>query len=172
MEKGVPGNVISLVGPANSGKTQAICRLVAWLREQGYRSAVLKHSHHVSPAVSPGAEICRRAGGEILAVATQGALQVNRMLPGEPDLHWLLACLSPLVDVVLVEGYKRSSLPKILLVGPGLEDVLPRRHGVVAYLSQAALEGPLPTFHPQDVAGLGRFILSRCGLKPSPPALI
>jgi molybdopterin-guanine dinucleotide biosynthesis protein MobB len=36
---------ITIVGPSNSGKTELICRLVAWSRAQGLTVAVLKHSH-------------------------------------------------------------------------------------------------------------------------------
>jgi molybdopterin-guanine dinucleotide biosynthesis protein B len=162
--KGPPGNVISLVGPANAGKTLIICRLLAWFKERGLRVAVLKHSHHTPPAASPEAAAGRQAGLDAWAVAVPGVLQINRFLPGAPDLAELLSFLSPQVDIVLVEGYKTSYLPKILLAGPGLEEVIPPPGNVVARLSSQVNAGSVPSFHPDDVENLGRFVMARCGL--------
>lgn len=158
------------MGPANSGKTQTICRLVGWLQERGLRVAVLKHSHHGQPAVSLQASDYRQAGVGVFAETAAGELQVTCFLPGEPELVPLLAFLSAQVEVVLVEGYKTSRLPKILLTGPGLEDVLPDRRQVVALINPRAGEDLLPAFHPDDLEGLGWFVLARLGISPRLPS--
>ncbi len=162
--------VISLVGPANSGKTQTVCRLVGWLAERGLRVGVVKHSHHRLPAVSPEAAAYRQAGARAFAAAAPRVLQITCFPPGDPDPAPLLTWLNSQLDVVLVEGYKGGDLPKILLTGPGLEEVLPDRRQVVALISPQAGEGPLPVFHPDDLEGLGRFILTYLGMPPVLPS--
>ncbi len=155
----LPGNVISVVGPSGSGKTQIICGLVRWLTARGYRVGVLKHSHHSRPALTPGAEALRWAGVRLSARAAPGAVEILASQDGEPDPGPLVAVLAAQVDVLLVEGYKTGPLPKILLAGPGVEEVLPSRQGVVALVSRRPAQGELPEFPPEDVDGLGSFIL-------------
>lgn len=155
----LPGNVISLVGPSGSGKTEIICRLVRWLTDRGYRVGVLKHSHHSRPAVTPEAEACRQAGVRVYARPAPGALEIYHFYGGEPEPGPLLALLAGQVEVLLVEGYKTGPLPKILLTGPGVEEVLPGRQGVVALVSRQPGGGELPVFIPEDVEGLGTFVL-------------
>ncbi|MEJ5329751.1 MAG: molybdopterin-guanine dinucleotide biosynthesis protein MobB [Desulfobaccales bacterium] len=155
----LPGNVIALVGPSGSGKTEIICRLVSWLTARGYKVGVLKHSHHSRPAVTPEAEACRQAGVRVYARPAPGALEIDAFCDGEPEPGPLLAFLAAQVEVLLVEGYKSGPLPKILLTGPEVEEVLPSRQGVVALISRQPGEGELPAFSPEDVEGLGNFVL-------------
>lgn len=155
----LPGNVISLVGPSGSGKTEIICRLVGWLTARGYTVGVLKHSHHSRPAVTPEAEAFRQAGVRVYARPSPGVLEIDGFYDGEPDPGPLLALLASQVEVLLVEGYKTGPLPKILLTGPGVEEVLPGRQGVVALVSRQPGGGELPVFVPEDVEGLGNFVL-------------
>lgn len=155
----LPGNVISLVGPSGSGKTEVICRLVRWLTARGYKVGVLKHSHHSRPAVTPEAEAFRQAGVRVYARPAPGALEIDGFYDGEPDPGPLVAFLAAQVEVLLVEGYKTGPLPKILLAGPGAEEVLPDRQGVVALVSRLPGGGELPEFSPEDVDGLGNFVL-------------
>lgn len=152
------GRVISLVGPANSGKTWLICRLVEHFRAQGLKVAVLKHSHKPGLAQAPEVRRHREAGARTVALAGPHLLHLNRSYPGEPPLAEILRLLAPAVDLVLVEGYKSGDLPQIALAGPGLDEVLPDRSRVVALVSPAPLDAAVPVFKPEEVAELARFI--------------
>lgn len=154
-----PGNAIALVGPSGSGKTEIICRLVGWLTARGYRVGVLKHSHHPRPTMTPAAAAFRQAGLRVFARLANEALEIYGFLDGEPEPGPLLAHLASQVDLLVVEGYKHGPLPKILLTGPEVEQVLPSRQGVVALVSRQPGEGELPVFSPEDVDGLGNFVL-------------
>lgn len=173
----LPGNVLSLVGPSGSGKTEIICRLVHWLTARGYTVGVLKHSHHSRPAVTPEAEAWRQAGVRVYARPSPGVLEIDGFYEGEPEPGPLLTLLAAQVEVLLVEGYKTGPLPKILLAGPGVEEVLPSRQGVVALISRHPSGMELPEFPPEDVDGLGNFVLRYLkeqergspGRAPAPP---
>ncbi len=157
--------VISFVGPSGSGKTTLICRLLGWLKAQGLRAAVLKHSH--KPGLGDEDKDTgkfRRAGAQTVALAAPGFLQISRVLPQEPPLDAALAQLAPAADLILVEGYKTSHLPKIALVGPDLEAVLPDDSRVIALVSSGPVESALPVFHPGEVEALGLFIKNYLGL--------
>lgn len=160
----LPVRVISFVGPSDSGKTELICRLVKWFAAQGLKVAVLKHSHKAGLAASGAAHSCRQAGAQAEARAAPHLVQVNRYAPGEPDLAELLAFLAPQADLVLVEGYKQSLLPKIALTGPGLENLPLDPAKVVAWVSREAGQTSIPIFHPDKVEEIGAFILDFLGI--------
>ena len=150
---------IAIVGPSNSGKTELICALLKWFAAQNLKVAVLKHSHKQYLG-DEGKDTWRyrQAGGQLVAIAAPGLLQINRSSPGEPVLSAILSELSPEVDLILVEGYKASNLPKIGVVGPETTPTLPDYPRQVAWVSPAPLPTDLPVFSPPQVAEIGRFI--------------
>jgi len=157
--KGNALKAVAVVGPSDSGKTVLVCRLVEWFQAQGLTVAVLKHSHHLNledDAKDTGRY--RLAGARNVALAAPGLLQITWSLPGDPSAEEVLAAWAPDVDLILVEGYKSSTLPKIALVGAKLEKVLPDFSRVIALVSEEPTESPLPVFGPHQVAELGRFI--------------
>jgi molybdopterin-guanine dinucleotide biosynthesis adapter protein len=157
---------IAIVGLSNSGKTELICGLLKWFAARNLRVAVLKHSHkqHLGDEGKDTGRY-RAAGGRLVALAAPGLLQVNRSFPGEPELATILSQLAREVDLILVEGYKTSGLPKIGVVGPVVPDALPDYPRLVAWVSQVALATPLPVFQPSQVAEVGRFIQAQLGCR-------
>jgi molybdopterin-guanine dinucleotide biosynthesis protein B len=154
-----PPKAVAIVGPSNSGKTELICRLVTWFRTQGLEAAVLKHSHHLQLAdTGKDTGRYRQAGARNVALAAPGLLQITRVLAADPPVGEVLAAWTPDADLILVEGYKSSSLPQIALVGPQLEPVLQDFSRVIALVSGDPYESPLPVFAPGQVAELGQFI--------------
>ena len=153
---------IAIVGTSNSGKTELICGLLAWFAAQGLRAAVLKHSH--KPHLGDDGKDTwryRQAGGQLVALAAPGLLQITRSVPDEPRLSEVLAALAPGADLILVEGYKTSDLPKIGVVPPESGPSPPDYPGVVAWVSTGPLATALPVFQPGQVAEIGRFIRDR-----------
>ena len=66
--------VIAIVGYANSGKTELICRLLEWFQRQGLNVAVLKHTHHQEVAdTGKDTGRYRRAGASLVALAARDA---------------------------------------------------------------------------------------------------
>ena len=161
----LPFNVISLVGPSGSGKTELISRLVEWFTAQGLKVAVLKHGHERKKiAESRAAQDYRRAGAMAVALAGPHLVQITRYDELEPDLSEILAVLSRQADVVIVEGYKRSPLPKIALAGPEFPQVSLDASRIIAWVSRKGSDSPVPVFHPDETAKIGLFILSFLGI--------
>ncbi len=150
---------VAIVGPSNSGKTELICRLVDWFQARGLKVAVLKHSHH--PNLGDTAKDTgryRRAGAENVALAGPGLLQITLSLPSDPTVEEVLSFWAPDADLILVEGYKSGSLPKIALVGPKLEKVITDFPRVIALVGEDPGTSGLPVFSPEQVEELSLFI--------------
>ncbi len=155
---------ISLVGPSGSGKTELICKLLAWFEAQGLKVAVLKHTHKVDLG-DKGKDTWRfaQAGARLVALTAPGLLQVIRYSAEDPPLATVLAALAPQADLILVEGYKRSPLPKVAVVGPELAEVLTDYSQVIALVSASPLTSHLPVFNPHQTAELGAFLKKYLG---------
>jgi molybdopterin-guanine dinucleotide biosynthesis protein MobB len=108
--------VIGVVGWKNNGKTTLVVRLVEHLSGLGYRVSTIKHAHHSIDLDKPGKDSWRhrKAGAQevILASARRYILMHELRAEAEPPLNSLLNRLAP-VDLVIVEGFKGTQLPKI-----------------------------------------------------------
>jgi len=108
--------VIGVVGWKNNGKTTLVTRLVEHLSRAGYRISTIKHAHHSIDLDRPGKDTWRHreagASEVLLATSRRYILMHELRNEAEPPLADLVARLTP-VDVVIVEGFKGTHLPKI-----------------------------------------------------------
>src|SRR5262245_29873874 len=108
--------VIGVAGWKNSGKTTLVTRLVTELTNRGFKVATVKHAHHnfqIDDAETDSARH-RRAGAAQVAIVSPKRWAIVRELEGalEPSLDEVISHLEP-CDLVIVEGYKTASIPKI-----------------------------------------------------------
>ena len=155
--------IFGVIGWKNSGKTSLMERLVAEITGRGFSVSTVKHVHHAVDLDHPGKDTFRhrQAGARevVLASADRFALMVEHR-GAEPELTTVLARLAP-VDLVLVEGYKRDTHPKIEvwreetghpLIQPG--DPLVR-----AVATDAVLSLRVPVLDLNDTGAVADFIL-------------
>ena len=163
-------NVWGVVGWKNSGKTGLMERLVTEFVSRGLRVSTLKHAHHVFDVDHPGKDSHRHreAGATEVLLSSRKRWALMHELRDEEELPLsdLLSKLAP-VDLVLVEGYKRDTHPKIEAhraeTGQpliALEDPTVR---AIASDSGAAADGR-PTFDLNDTKTIADFIAGELGL--------
>lgn len=167
--------VYGVTGRKNSGKTGLVERLVAEIVARGYRVSTVKHAHHVTDVDQPGRDSWRhRAAGAsevLLATPLRWALMHELRGAPEPDLDSLLEKLAP-TDLVIVEGFKASSYPKIecLRRETGTVPLAPEFPEIRAFASDYGDPGlGLPVFHLDDTQALADFILKEAGLEGRKP---
>ena len=155
-----PPRALAIVGFANSGKTELICRLLPRLVARGLRIAVLKHSHHPDlDRVDQGKDTWRyrRAGAHTVALAAPGLVQVTRSFSGEPPLEQVLDMLAAEADLIVVEGYKTGPLPKVAVLRPE-EREAPDYPDLIALVSDKPVDSPLPVFQPHQEDELAAWL--------------
>jgi molybdopterin-guanine dinucleotide biosynthesis protein B len=137
--------IIGLAGWSGSGKTTLLTRVIPCLLARGKRVSTLKHAHHAFDVDRPGKDSFehRSAGAtEVLVVsANRWALMHELRGQPEPSLHDLLGKLSE-VDLVLIEGFKRQSFPKLEIYR--IENGKPLLHPDDNWIVAVASDHPLP----------------------------
>lgn len=108
--------ILGFAGHSGAGKTTLIEQLIPRLRRKGLRVSVVKHAHHAFDLDKPSKDSFRhRAAGasEVMLVSSiRWALVHELHDEEEPSLEDQIARMSP-CDLLLVEGFKSPSIPKI-----------------------------------------------------------
>ena len=155
----------SLIGECRE-KSELVRRLVAELTGRGLRVSTIKR---VSDAVDlerqgSGTWKQRTAGAEEVMVASATRFALMREMPKdteEPDVACLLARMTP-VDIVLLDGFRRSGYPKMEVVQPGKDRPLYALNDpmVLAVTSDAPVTAEVPRLPLSQIAALGDFVVT------------
>ncbi|MDR1241832.1 MAG: molybdopterin-guanine dinucleotide biosynthesis protein B [Deltaproteobacteria bacterium] len=117
-KKGKRPVVVAVSGVKNSGKTTLIEGMLPHLAAAGLRVAVIKHDGHSFPADPPGTDTGRFMAAGALGAAIFDGAKFKLVKHGQADETTLIAQF-PEADLILLEGFKHSSWPKLELVRAG-----------------------------------------------------
>jgi molybdopterin-guanine dinucleotide biosynthesis protein MobB len=158
---------IAFCGYSGTGKTTLISRLLGELSPT-YAIGYVKHDAHRFDMDIPGKDTyeARRHGANAVLIndADHWAVVSNGAMP----MAAMRAILAPL-DLVFIEGYKNSPIPKIVVMD-GREDILRavksgRISAVSAYVGSRDRYPALNAayYHRDDLEGIKRHILAALG---------
>lgn len=147
--------IVSIIGKSKSGKTTLIEKLIPELKSRGYRVATIKHTPDDVTLDEPGKDSWRhiQAGSEATIIWT--STQVTLIKPiAEVTIEEMAQLFAEDYDIVLTEGFKQDSAPKIEVhrqqVGPPLKNV----KKLAAIASDEPLDTNVRQFSLDDIAGL------------------
>lgn len=118
----MPQPVLGIAGWSGAGKTTLIEAVMPGLRDAGLVISTIKHAHHGAELDKPGKDSWRhrQAGAREVMLATPGGWTlIHTQQSGEPALDELLAAMRP-ADLILVEGFRSSPIPKLEVFRPAL----------------------------------------------------
>lgn len=168
--------VVGVVGWKNSGKTRLVERLVGELVRRGFSVATVKRSHHDIAFEAEGTDSARhrKAGAREVAIVAPKRWAIvgdteNIRWHEDADvaLHTVVGALS-FADVVIVEGFKRASIPKIEVRrreqgdGPPIADDDPNVLAIAA--DHEVRSARIPTYSLDDVKRIADVILGAADL--------
>jgi molybdopterin-guanine dinucleotide biosynthesis protein B len=162
--------VFGFAGYSGSGKTTLIENLIPRFVLEGLTVSLIKHAHHGFDIDRPGKDSYRhREAGctEVLLTSDQRWVLMHELRGRpEPRLEDQLAVLSP-CDLVLVEGYKASAIPKLEVHRPahGRPLMFPENPHIVSVASDARIETSLPLFDLNDYDRIAGFVMTYLQLK-------
>lgn len=155
--------VVSIVAKSGTGKTTLLEKLIAELKRRGYRVGAVKHDAHSFDIDREGKDSWRltRAGADTMLITSPEKLaMVKRYQPEqEPSLQESVASYCGDVDIVLTEGFKRSTMPKIEVHRRERSAKLLCRDeehdpALIAVASDSALDIDVPLYDINDARGL------------------
>ena len=157
--------VFGISGWKNSGKTTLTSALISELSARGYRVSSVKHAHHNVDVDQEGTDSYkhRTAGASEVMLASSKRFALMHEIAeeeGEYELKELLEKMSE-VDLILVEGFKSSEIPKIQTIrqvslgNSGKEPI----NNIVAYATDMHKETELPVLDIDNVPMIADFII-------------
>ncbi|QOY34127.1 molybdopterin-guanine dinucleotide biosynthesis protein B [Anaerobacillus isosaccharinicus] len=165
-------NIIQVAGFSNSGKTTLVEKLVHAATKNAFRVGTIKHHGHGGELISldEGKDSWkhRQAGAIVSAAVSRGMLQLNvaRENSWEPEELLALYEYFP-IDVVIIEGFKASPFPKVVIIKDpteiGLLTKLDNIFCVISWfpLTSEMKNAKIPHFQLEDDGNYLDFLLQK-----------
>lgn len=153
--------MISVSGWSGSGKTTVLERMIPALKQRGLRIAAVKHSHHPAQPESPDKDTARlREAGADMVLLWRDAFAPDLIRRQLPD-----------ADMILAEGFKTESLPKLALHRSGMPAYLPEESTVIAHITDIPLATSTPQLNWTQTDGCADLLCSLFGARKRCEAL-
>ena len=152
--------VVSIVGKSKSGKTTLIEKLIRELKSRGYRVATIKHAHQGTSFDEPGKDSWRHidAGSEATAVSSPDKIVLIKPVAPDITLDEIAHFFGEDYDIILTEGFKQGSAPKIEVHRKEVGSPLSGIKKLIAIATDETLETKTRQFSLEDITGLADFL--------------
>ena len=152
--------IVSIVGRSKSGKTTLIEKLVRELNLRGYSVATIKHTAEGLVFDEPGKDSWRhiQAGSKATAISSPDKLVLIKPVRHELTLDEMAYLFGEEDDIILAEGFKQDTAPKIEVhrreAGPPLGKV----KKLIAIVTDEQLSTETRQFSLEDIAGIADLL--------------
>ena len=161
--------ILGFAAYSGTGKTYLLTRLIPILKQRGLKVGLIKHSHHDFEIDYPGKDSyeLRAAGASPVMIVSpyRRALITEFQSVRDIDLIDQLAAFPQAdLDLILVEGFRHESFPKIELHRPSLGKALlyPNDSSIIAIASDETLNitNQLPCLDLNSPQAIAHFIFN------------
>ena len=159
--------VVSIVGKSKSGKTTLIEKLIRELKSRGYRVATIKHSPQGIDFDGSGKDSWRhiQAGSEATAVSSLDKIVLIKPVVQESNIDEVASLLGEDYDIILAEGFKQGSAPKIEVHRKDTGSTLKGLKKQIAIVTDEPLETKTRQFSPDGIKDIAD-LLEKGFIKP------
>jgi len=160
---------IGFAGWSGSGKTTLIERIIPRFAEHGLRVSLIKHAHHTFDVDQAGKDSYRHrhaGAGEVLVTSSRRWVLMHELRgEREPTFEEQAERLSP-CDLLIVEGFKFASIPKIEVWRAATGEALlhPKDRDIVAIATDSKLKTGIPVLDLNDTDAIAAFVMVHLGL--------
>jgi len=165
--------IVSIVGKSDSGKTTLIEKLISELVRRGYRVATVKHDVHGFEVDQEGKDSWRhkQAGAHTVVISSPSKLALIRDVDQDAELSEVRDKYIQEVDLVLSEGFKKNTQPKIEVSRKEMHrDLLcTKEDNLLAIAANQPFDIGVPCFDLNDARGLVDLIEEKFLKGKKPP---
>ncbi len=170
---------VLIIGWSNSGKTTVAVALIEELTRRGFRVGAVKHTPHGLHErdddsdrprcdVAPDSVRLFRAGAIRSITSGPTEISVTSRVQGERPLEDLLRQYGDDLDVMVVEGYKREPLPRVVVSSAKPLELQPDAVGwVIAIVGEGEPAIHAPRLSPGDTGTLADLVIKELQLRPA-----
>jgi len=162
--------LLIFAGRSDSGKTTFLEKLIPELKKRGLRVGTIKHHLGDYNIDNPGKDSWRhkKAGAEKTVISSTTQIGIVMDVDHDYRPYELLPFFSEM-DIVLVEGYKEESLPKVEVFRPDVHEtpLYLEDHNLIALITDSDLKVDVPKFAMDDVQGLADCLVGYFNLSKS-----
>ena len=155
--------ICGIVGWKNSGKTYFAQKLINYFNSKNFKVASIKHAHHEFDIDKPNTDsyLHRKAGSqEILVSSSKRWVKIVELRGAEErKLSDLLNELdSP--DIVIIEGFKNESHPKLEIIKEDTKDYLfTKLNTITGIVSDRKIDTLIPQYKNKNIDSVVKNIL-------------
>ncbi|MDK2848006.1 MAG: molybdopterin-guanine dinucleotide biosynthesis adapter protein [Desulfuromonadales bacterium] len=162
--------IVSISAKSGTGKTTLVVKLIAELKQRGYRVGAIKHDTHNFSMDREGKDSWRftEAGADTMMVTSSEKLAIIKQNPErrEPPIRESIERYFGDMDIVLTEGFKKNDFPKIEVHRRERSTRLLYRDDsydptLIAVASDSPLQIDVPVFDLNDAVSICDFIEKR-----------
>ena len=169
-EKKTTPPVVAVIGHSGSGKTTFLEKLIPELTLRGLKVGSIKHDVHGFEMDKPGKDSWRHKHAGTSTTIISSPYQIGIVMDVEYDHQpdELLPLFNG-VDIILTEGYKRSSIPKleIFRVETTPEPLCKNDETLMALITDANVDFNVPVFSTKAVKKVADFLIKQFNLLPA-----
>jgi molybdopterin-guanine dinucleotide biosynthesis protein B len=161
--------LVCIVGFSGAGKTTVTVGLVRALKKRGLRVGTVKHDVYGFAMDRPGKDSWRHKQAGASATLITSPSKIGMVMDVDHDHHSLeLVPLLRGMDIVIIEGFKRTDLPKIEVFRQKSEKppACKNDRNLLAVVSDAVLNWCVPQYASSDFEGLAEFVMEHFKLVP------
>jgi molybdopterin-guanine dinucleotide biosynthesis protein B len=158
--------VVVLAGISGTGKTTFLEKLIRELKKRKLKVGTIKHDVHGFEMDQPGKDTWRhaQAGADAVAISSPSKVALVRKVSEEMSLDQVTELMVD-VDIVLVEGYKRSEKPKIEIQRMAISrELLCAPEELIAVVSDGEWNVGVPLFDLEDASGVAALLVKKYNL--------